>query len=222
MARSTGSTPRSRDPFPHFVRPQPCRARGCMEHSHSYRIKSWRGMFLALSLILGACSGGIYAHPTQAVLPTGTLQSTEILTTVVSPAAQPNLAIPSDISPVERWIEVSLQEQLVRLHDGNSIVAEYLAATGVNDRPEYTTYAGVFEVSRKYRGPIETAPGIFVTDVLEFDIEHGNGIHSQPRDKNGHVLDNRLGQAVTAGCVRVAESAAIFDFAVLGMKVWVH
>jgi lipoprotein-anchoring transpeptidase ErfK/SrfK len=190
-----------------------------MEQSRSYRSKSWRGMFLAMALILSACSGGTY-HPTQAVPPTDTPQPS--ITTAISPTPQPNLAIPPDVSPAERWIEVSLQEPVVRLHENNSVVAEYLAATGVNDRPEYTTYTGVFEVSRKYRGPVETAPGVFVTDVLEFDIEHGNGIHSLPQDKNGHVLDNRLGQAVTAGCVRVAESAAIFDFAVLGMKVWVH
>jgi lipoprotein-anchoring transpeptidase ErfK/SrfK len=179
-------------------------------------------MLLALSLILGACSAGIETRSTQGAPPTGMLQPAETLTTIASPSPQPDSALRFDIPPTGRWIEVSLHEQVVRLHEGDSIVAEYPAATGVNDSPEHTTYPGIFEVQRKYRGPVETAPGVFVTDVLEFDIEHGNGFHSLPMDENGHVLDDRLGHPATAGCVRTAESAAIYDFALLGMKVWVH
>jgi hypothetical protein len=117
---------------------------------------------------------------------------------------------------------VSLQEQMVRLHVSDRVVAEYPAATGVNTRPETTTYPGLFEVRHKYKGPIETAPDTYVRDVLEFDLEHGNGFHSLPMDARGHVLDDRVGTPVTAGCVRVAESTAVYDFATLGMKVWIH
>lgn len=99
---------------------------------------------------------------------------------------------------------------------------EYLAGTGVNQNPQTTTYPGIFEITSKYKGPIETAPGVYVTDVLEFDPEHGNGIHSMPLDAEGNILDERLGQPVSAGCVRVGEAAIIYDFAHLGMTVWVH
>lgn len=129
---------------------------------------------------------------------------------------------PAAIGPAERWIEVDLAAQVVRLHDGEQVVAEYPAATGVNTTPETTTYTGLFEVRIMMRGPIENVPGVFLSDIVEFDIEHHNGFHSLPMDATGQVLDTTLGQPATAGCVRLAESAAVFDFAWVGMKVWVH
>jgi lipoprotein-anchoring transpeptidase ErfK/SrfK len=122
----------------------------------------------------------------------------------------------------ERWIEVDLQAQKVRLYQGNSASGEYTAGTGVNQSPQTTTYRGLFKITSKYKGPIETVPGVFVKDVLEFDPEHGNGIHSMPMDKDGNLLDDRLGQPVTAGCVRVGEADRVYDFAYVGMKVWIH
>jgi hypothetical protein len=41
-------------------------------------------------------------------------------------------------------------------------------------------------------------------------------------DGDGNILDDTLGKPATAGCVRVGESAAVFDFAHLAMKVWAH
>jgi len=186
-----------------------------------YRSKPRPAILLALFFLLCACSAGTGSSPTQPGPPTAAPAPSEALTTL-TPIAGPGLETPAGIGPAERWIEVSLPEQVVRLHDGDLVVAEYLAAAGVGDRPDHTTYSGVFQVRRKYAGPVETAPGVYVTDILEFDLEHGNGIHSLPVDESGHVLDDRLGQPVTAGCVRVAESGAVFDFATPGMKVWVH
>jgi lipoprotein-anchoring transpeptidase ErfK/SrfK len=88
--------------------------------------------------------------------------------------------------------------------------------------PNTQTYPGVFDIRRKYKGPIETAPGVFVMNVLEFDLEHGNGIHSLPMDRDGRILDGRLGKPMTAGCVRVGESEVVYEFATLPMKVWIH
>lgn len=122
----------------------------------------------------------------------------------------------------ERWIEVDLQAQKVRLYAGNKIINEYPAATGVNQSPQTTTYRGLFTITSKYKGPIQTVPSVYVKDVLEFDPDHGNGIHSMPMDKDGNILDDRLGQPATAGCVRVGEAERVYDFAYLGMRVWVH
>ncbi len=161
---------------------------------------------LSLNLIVSlvACTAGAAPSlPTQTVPP-------------------PLVATPPEILPHTRWIEISLQEYMLRLHDGERTIAQYRVATGVGTSLEYTTYPGVFELTLMYRGPVETAPGVFVTDVLEFDPFHGNGIHSLPKDKDGHILDDRVGAALTAGCVRVAEAAAVFDFATLGMIIWVH
>ena len=71
------------------------------------------------------------------------------------------------------------------------------------------------------KGPIENVPGVFVSDILIFDIAAGAGIHSMPMDREGRVLDSRLGEPVTAGCVRVGESAAVFRFARLGVRIWI-
>jgi lipoprotein-anchoring transpeptidase ErfK/SrfK len=129
---------------------------------------------------------------------------------------------PPEISADERWIEVDVLAQMVRLHDGDKIVGEYLASTGVNTSPETTTYTGIFKVQQMMAGPVESIPGVYVTDVVIFDLYHGNGLHSLPMDKDKNILDDTLGKSATAGCVRVGESAAVFDFASLGMKVWVH
>jgi lipoprotein-anchoring transpeptidase ErfK/SrfK len=143
-----------------------------------------------------------------------------------SPPAGPTGSPGPYPSPVvqesERWIEVDLQAQKVRLYTGNHIFNEYAAATGVNQSPQTTTYRGLFTITSKYKGPVETVPGVYVNDVLEFDPDHGNGIHSMPMDKDGNILDDRLGQPVTAGCVRVGEADKVYDFAYLGMSVWVH
>jgi len=132
---------------------------------------------------------------------------------------------PQDVrgSPAERWIEVSLSDQLVRLCEGSQIAREYQAATGAADRPETTTFPGLFAVHNKNKGPVYLSQfDVYVTDWVGFDQEHANGFHSLPKDKIGRVLDDRLGQPVSHGCVRTAQSAAVYDFAVIGMKVWVH
>jgi lipoprotein-anchoring transpeptidase ErfK/SrfK len=126
---------------------------------------------------------------------------------------------PEGITPGERWIEVDIQAQVVRLHDGSRIVGEYMASTGVDTTPQTTTYPGLFTVQQKIEGPFENVPGVYVKDAIIFDWAHGNGIHSVPMDENGTILDDRLGQPVTAGCVRVEHSGEVFDFARLGMKV---
>ena len=74
----------------------------------------------------------------------------------------------------------------------------------------------------KDRGPIESVPGVFVSDVIMFDLGRGNGFHSRPMDANGTLLDATLGEPSTAGCVRVGEAARLFEFAQVGMRVWIH
>ena len=129
---------------------------------------------------------------------------------------------PSNLGPTERWIEVDLAAQIVRRREGNSIVAEHPASSGVAISPETTTYPGVYQVQQKIEGPIENVPGVFVSNILIFDIAAGVGIHSLPMDKDGRILDSTLGKPTTAGCVRVAGSDAVFSFARLGTIVWVH
>lgn len=131
-------------------------------------------------------------------------------------------AIPTQISPSAAWIEIDVAAQTILLHEGDLFAAEYSVSTGMADNPNYSTPAGVYKVQSKEKGPVESVPGVFVTDIIMFDIYRGNGIHSRPMDADGKILDETLGQPSTAGCVRVGESAAVFEFAQLGMWIWIH
>ena len=105
---------------------------------------------------------------------------------------------PAEIGADEQWIEVDVPNQIVRLHTGNQVVGEYLASTGVNTSPETTTYTGLFEVQQMLRGPVESVPGVFVTDVVIFDMTHGIGFHSKPMDKAKNIFTrfNKLPEAM--------------------------
>jgi hypothetical protein len=67
------------------------------------------------------------------------------LTSTPMPTA---LTLSPKIGPSEKWIEVDLTAQQVRLRQGNQILAEYLASSGVATTPETTTYAGVNQVQQ--------------------------------------------------------------------------
>ncbi len=129
---------------------------------------------------------------------------------------------PGWIQPSDSWIEIDLAKQLLSLHRTGQIMASYPVSTGVVTDARYATPADLYRVQSKDPGPIESVPGVFVSDVIMFDWGRGNGIHSLPMDASGKVLDATLGVPATAGCVRVAESRAVFDFARIGMWVWVH
>jgi hypothetical protein len=147
-----------------------------------------------------------------------------LLCTVLSacasaPSAEVPNPTPAYIQPGDSWIEVDIGRQLVILHEGAAIIAEYPASSGIEG---YETPPGLFRVQMKEKGPIENVPGVWVSDILIFHWGQGIGIHSMPTDAEGKVLDSTLGQPVTAGCVRVGESARVFEFGELGMRVWVH
>ncbi len=162
---------------------------------------------LALLIFTAACAppAATSAAPTASAIP---LTSTP--------------ALPALIDPASSWIEVDLAKQSVILHDKGSVLAEYPASTGVTGDPQYATPPGLYQVQSKDKGPVESVPGVFVSDVIMFDIGKGNGFHSRPMDAQGNILDETLGVPTTAGCVRLGESAALFDFARVGMKVWIH
>ena len=141
-----------------------------------------------------------------------------------SPPAGKSPALPATLPPGagEQWIEVVLDRQTVILHAGDSIAGEFTAAAGVGTSPETTTYPGEFRVQTMMPGPVESVPGVYVTDVVIFDWQHGNGFHSRPMDKDGTLLDATLGKPATAGCIRLAESGELYRFARPGMRVVIH
>ncbi len=144
------------------------------------------------------------------------------LATATAVPASPSPSLPALLDPASSWIEVDVARQVVILHQAGALLAEYAASTGVTSDPQYATPPGLYQVQSKDKGPVESVPGVFVSDVIMFDVGKGNGFHSRPMDAQGNVLDETLGTPATAGCVRVGESAALFDFAKVGMKVWIH
>jgi hypothetical protein len=173
-----------------------------------------RAIPFAFTLILCSCTALPVSRQAQTLPPAATPALKEAMP---SESGQPR-----EIGPTERWIEVDLAQQKIRLHNAGHVVVELPAATGAAVDLESTTPLGLYRVQSKEKGPVESAPGVYCSDVLMIDIVHGMGIHSMPMDKDGRILDSRLGQPITAGCVRVGESAVVFDFAQLGTKVWIH
>ena len=168
------------------------------------------GVIVRLSLILlAACA------PSSPALPASPPAATLVPIT-------PSPALPAFIDPVSSWIEVDLARQVVILHEHGSVLAEFPASTGVTTDPKYATPPGLYQVQSKDKGPVESVPGVFVSDVVMFDIGKGNGFHSRPMDAQGNIIEETLGKPSTAGCVRLGEAAALFDFARVGMKVWIH
>jgi len=66
---------------------------------------------------------------------------------------------PIPIGPNVRWIEVILEQQPVRLHEGQQVIATYAADTIVPGDPAPVTTPGVFREVEKGKGPVETFPG---------------------------------------------------------------
>jgi lipoprotein-anchoring transpeptidase ErfK/SrfK len=172
-------------------------------------------LVVLFSVMLIAACAQMPRWPSTATIPPALEME---LTPSTSHPVQP----PTQISSSAAWIEVDLAKQTVILHESSSVIAEYLASTGVTSDPKYATPPGLYHVQSKEKGPIESVPGVFVSDIIMFDILNGNGIHSRPMDAKGNILDATLGQPATAGCVRVGESARVFEFARLGMWVWIH
>ena len=175
---------------------------------------------MARSLFLVAAVVALLSGCAPTAVLTGTPNSTSSSTPI---AASPTAGVAApDVGATQGWIEVDLATQMVRLREGDKIMAEFLASTGVAISPETTTYPGVYQVQEMIKGPIENVPGVFVSDILIYDQAVGAGIHSMPMDKAGAVLDSTLGRPATAGCVRVEDSTAVFDFARLGTTIWIH
>jgi lipoprotein-anchoring transpeptidase ErfK/SrfK len=123
----------------------------------------------------------------------------------------------------EQWIQVDLALQLVRLYNGETLVAEYPIASGLGDSPSTRTYTGTFTVYNKIKAATYLPEfGVYVTDWVGFDQAHAIGFHSLPQDRYGQIVDSRLGIPASHGCIRVGNAAAVYAFAKIGMRVIVR
>jgi len=208
-----------------------------------------RGLALALGLFAltaavvmaaaVACSSGAGARPVQIVVATLTPAPPAAATVPVGgkPAAPPT-GVPAVAAPTStpqppataaptsgRWIDVDVTRYVVRLMDGPTVLKTIgpVAVGAQIDTGAYeSTQTGLFYVYNKIPGLQYDAPyQTYISDWVGFDQQKANGFHSFLKDANGNVVDSSTGR-VSNGCIRTGDSAAIFEFAQVGMPVLVH
>lgn len=124
-----------------------------------------------------------------------------------------------------RWIDVDVTRYRVQLMDGSRVL-QTIAPVAVGaqiDTGEYeSTQTGLFHIYNMLAGLQYDAPyDAYISDWVGFDPDRANGFHSFLLDAGGNVVDDSTGR-VSNGCIRTGAPAAIFDFAEIGMPVFVH
>lgn len=145
-------------------------------------------------------------------------------TAPVAPAA-PAVARAPDAPQQGRWINVDVTRFTVRLMDGTRTMQE-VGPVGVGreiDTGRYeSTQTGLFYVYEKRAGLTFDAPyNTYIDWWVGFDPAKDNGFHSFLLDKAGVVVDASTGR-ISNGCIRTGNPKLIFEFAEVGMPVWVH
>ena len=124
-----------------------------------------------------------------------------------------------------RWIDVDVDRYQVRLMlgmDATRTLSPVAVGAQVDSGAYESTQTGTFRVHNKIAGLQYDAPyKTYISDWVGFDAARANGFHSLLKDANGNVVDPATGR-VSNGCIRVADSAAIFAYAEVGMVVYVH
>jgi hypothetical protein len=124
-----------------------------------------------------------------------------------------------------RWIDVDTTRFVVRLMDGQQ-AAMTIAPVAVGEQVDTGIYnstaTGLFHVYSKtsaltYDAPYDT----YISNWVGFDPRLDNGFHSFLQDEHGRVVDASTGR-VSNGCIRTGASDAIYEFAQIGMPVFVH
>jgi hypothetical protein len=195
-------------------------------------------LLVALSALTLACGTEAASQPVVATQPaTATAAPTPEPTPEPTPSQTPTAAptpaptpVPTVVRPVGppstgRWIELDVTRFVVRLMDGQSVLRE-IGPVGVGreiDTGRYeSTQTGLFAVYVKTPGLTYDAPyDTYIDWWVGFDPAKDNGFHSFLLDAEGNVVDASTGR-VSNGCIRTGQAQAIFEFAEVGMPVWVH
>ena len=161
------------------------------------------------------------AVPVSTVVPPPIATATAVPTPIATPAA----ARPPGVPQQGRWIDVDVTRFTVRLMDGGRVMQE-VGPVGVGreiDTGRYeSTQTGLFNVYEKRAGLTFDAPyNTYIDWWVGFDPAKDNGFHSFLLDKAGAVVDASTGR-VSNGCIRTGSGKQIFEFAEVGMPVWVH
>jgi hypothetical protein len=189
-----------------------------------------------LALAFAACGEGSAAEaPVSAAAPVITATEAPAATEVATPEPTPTIVATAKPAPAParpagpptagRWIDVDVTRFMVRLMDGVSPVRE-IGPVGVGreiDTGRYeSTQTGLFAVYTKRAEQTYDAPyNTYIAWWVGFDPAKDNGFHSFLQDESGNTVDASTGR-VSNGCIRSGQAAAIYEYAEIGMPVWVH
>lgn len=191
-------------------------------------------VLLAVTAILIAACGGpskptppsapptaTIAAATPATAPTAAPTAAKTLTAAVAAPKPPPATAPTS----GKWIDVDVTRFTVKLMDGKEVLRE-VGPVGVGvqvDTGAYeSTQTGLFHVYNKIAGLTYDAPyDTYIDWWVGFDPQKANGFHSFLLNDKGGVVNAATGR-ISNGCIRTPEPQAIFEFAEVGMAVFVH
>lgn len=128
--------------------------------------------------------------------------------------------LPQITSGGDKYIDIDLSSQTLRLYQNGKVIATYLISSG---RPGMETPTGTFRVLSKHRLLWSSQYGLYMPYSLQF--YNGYFIHELPYWPGGYREgENHLGIPVSHGCVRLGVGAAkvVYDFADIGTKIIIH
>ncbi len=191
-------------------------------------------LLLATVIAAGCTSTPAKPAPTAEVVvrtstpePTATPRPTQTATPTPTrtPTAAPRVVAPPKAPETGRWIEVNVSNYVVRLMDGRQVLKEIgpVAVGKEVDTGAYeSTQTGLFNVYVKTAPRTFDAPyNTYIQWWVGFDPAKDNGFHSFLLDKDGKVVDAATGR-ISNGCIRTGAAEEIFQFAEVGMPVFVH
>jgi hypothetical protein len=123
------------------------------------------------------------------------------------------------------WIDVNVSNYTVSLMQGTAAV-QVIGPVAVGEQIDTGVYestqTGLFHVysmdaALTYDAPYDT----YISDWVGFDPNLANGFHSFLKDADGNVVDASTGN-ISNGCIRTPDPEAIYNFAAIGMPVYVH
>ena len=177
-------------------------------------------------LVLAACSSP--PAPPPVTVRTSTPAPAPTVTATPTPVATPTVArVVAPPKPPEtgKWIDVDVTTYVVRLMDGKQMLKQLgpvAVGAEVNTGSYTSTQTGLFHVYNKIAPLSFDAPfNTYIQWWVGFDPAKDNGFHSFLKDAQGNVVDDRTGR-VSNGCIRVGDAEAVYQFAEVGMPVFVR
>ncbi|MBN1264217.1 MAG: L,D-transpeptidase family protein [Anaerolineales bacterium] len=162
------------------------------------------------------------ATPTRTYTPTPTFtpSPTPTLTPTASPTWYTNERRPfvtdlSELSHVDRWVDVDLGDQTLTAYEGAEPVETFLISSGL---PVHPTVDGLFVIWRKYVSTDMSGPGYYLPDVpYTMYFYKGYGLH-------GTYWHDNFGNPMSHGCVnmRTEEAKWLYEFTEIGTLVNIH